>query len=67
MPDPVWAVVRSVKHLTLATLALLFMLVQGTTHAWVWTALALAAIRSDWRRGPRYGSASCTTARLPTP
>jgi hypothetical protein len=41
-----------VKHLTLAALALLFMVIQGTTHAWVWTALALAAIHSDWRRGP---------------
>jgi hypothetical protein len=38
------------KHLTLAVLALVFMVAQGTTHGWVFTTLMLVAIRSDWRR-----------------
>ena len=38
------------KHAVLAALAIVFMLVQGTTHAWVWTALMLAAIRNDHAR-----------------
>jgi hypothetical protein len=35
----------------LAALALLFWPIQGTTHAWVFTALMLAAIRNDAVRG----------------
>lgn len=42
----------ALRHATLVVLAILFWPIQGTTHAWVWVALALAAIGSDWRRGP---------------
>ena len=38
------------KHAALAALALLFWPIQGTTFGWVFTALMLAAIKSDWRR-----------------
>ena len=41
-------------HVALSVLALLFWPIQGTTHGWVFTALMLAAIRSDWRRSCGY-------------
>ena len=36
--------------LALSLLALLFWVVQGTTHGWFWAALMLGAIRNDHRR-----------------
>lgn len=37
------------RQATLAAFALVFWPIQGTTHAWVWTALMLAAIWRDHR------------------
>ena len=42
------------KHAALAALAILFWPIQGTTFGWVFTALMLAAIHSDWRRSCEY-------------
>ena len=41
--------VSSGSRIVLVALALAFWPIQGTTHAWVWTALALAAIKNDWQ------------------
>lgn len=37
-------------HAALVVAALLFWLIQGTTHGWVWTAIMVAAIRNDRAR-----------------
>ena len=38
------------KHALLAALAILYWVVVGHGHTWAFAALALAAIRNDWRR-----------------
>ena len=37
------------KHAALAALAILYWVVVGHGHTWAFAALALAAIRNDWR------------------
>lgn len=37
-------------HAALVVAALLFWLIQGTTHGWVWATLMLATIRNDRAR-----------------
>lgn len=41
---------RDLGYVLLALGALLFWPIQGTTHGWVWTALMLRAVYSDWQR-----------------
>ena len=38
------------KHALLAALAILYWMVVGHGHTWAFAAIALAAIRNDWRR-----------------
>ena len=42
------------KQAALAALALAFWPIVGHGHSWVFTALMLAAIHSDWRRSCEY-------------
>jgi hypothetical protein len=48
------------KHAVLAVVALLFWPIQGTTHAWVWTTIILAAIRNDRARERAQEGARCS-------